>query len=258
MKTEPRRVLVVSFHDLSPETRASCEQFLDDAAARGVRRAVLLVIPEPAGGTPVNADPSFVHWLREKVAEGHELCLHGLCHRDPGHSRGGLVARWIANVYTQREGEFFRADRETAAADIEKGLAAFRAARLPVSGFVPPAWLIGKQGRTAAAEAGMRYVTGLLSVRLLNEERTLYAPTIVLSCRNAVRRAVSRVWSRLWFAVNGSARCVRVAVHPADQLHSRPYGTLLDIIEKAAACRPSLTYKDWLDTAHPPPKDLPV
>lgn len=257
MQTEPRRVLVVSFHDLSPETRASCERFLNDAAARGVRRAVLLVIPEPSGGTPMNADPSFIHWLREKVAEGHELCLHGLCHQDPNPSNGGLVARWIANVYTQREGEFYRADRESATAAIERGLAAFRVARLPVSGFVPPAWLIGEQGRTAAAEAGLRYVTGLRSVRLLKEGRILHAPTIVLSCRNAVRRAVSRAWSRLWFAVNGTTGCLRIAVHPADLLHSRPYGTLLGIVEKAAACRSSLTYENWLDTAYLTSKDRP-
>lgn len=248
MKTEPRRVLVVSFHDLVPETRASCEQFLEDAAARGVRRTVLLVVPEPAGGTPMNADLSFIAWLREKTKEGHELCLHGLRHRDPHPSAGGLVARWIANVYTQREGEFLHADRETSAANIERGLAAFRAACLPVSGFVPPAWLIGEEGRIAAAEAGLRYVTGLRSIRLLKEGKTLYAPTIVLSCRNAARRAMSRAWSRLWFAVNGSADCLRIAVHPADLRHPRPYATLLDILGKATACRTPVTYEDWLQT----------
>ncbi|NQT93185.1 MAG: DUF2334 domain-containing protein [Lentisphaerae bacterium] len=257
MKNETRRFLVVSFHDLTPDTRTSCEAFMRDANARGVRRLSLLVVPEPAGGKPMNSDPSFIRWLREKAAEGHELCLHGLGHRDIGPPRGGLVSRWIANVYTEREGEFFRIDQEEATARIERGLAAFRDAHLPVSGFVPPAWLMNAEGRGAAARAGLRYVTGLCSMHLLENDRRIYAPTIVLSCRSAARRAVSRLWARLWSAANRTAQYLRIAVHPVDLDHPGPYRTLLNVMQAASSRRTTVTYDCLLQRIEPRPGEPP-
>ena len=79
--------------------------------------------------------------------------LHGYSHLDTEAASGGLRARFLRNVYTQREGEFAALTEAEANRRLDLGLAWFAARGWTPSGFVPPAWLLG-EGAWRALRAG--------------------------------------------------------------------------------------------------------
>jgi hypothetical protein len=253
-KAEPARRLVVSFHDLHPGSRDVCARFLEQLAGRGVTRASLLVVPRWHGAAAFTGDAAFTRWLKDRAAEGHDICLHGWFHR-AGPAPGNAWQRLVSTRYTAGEGEFYRIDRETARERIRDGIAMLAGeAGLPVFGFTPPAWLLSDAGRTALVEAGLSYSTTLGRVDLLRRGASVPAPTIVYSCRSAWRRLVSRLWVRLWATVNADAPVLRIAAHPIDFTHAKIEASLLHRIDRALASgRTPATYRDML-----PPDATPV
>ncbi len=253
VKTDAGRRLVVSFHDLHPGTRATCEPFLAQLAARGVARASLLVVPRWHGAPAVTTDPAFVGWLRSLAAQGHDLCLHGYFHRADA-VRGGPWARWMGRVYTQGEGEFHQLTREIAADRIRRGLEILvTEAGLPVVGFTAPAWLLSAGGRAAATEAGLAYSTRFGGIDLLPQNEYLPAPVLVWSTRNAWRRVASRRWVRFWAWRQRAAPVLRIAAHPGDFADARVTGSVLAQVEQAvAAGRRPVTYREIAESAGVP------
>lgn len=237
----PRRSLTVSFHDLTPARRALCADWLADMAACGVDRVSLLVVPADGGGPRFDADTHFVAWLREQVARGHELCLHGWTHREAQAPRGAWACL-VARHYTAGEGEFYRLPLTEAARRLAAGLAAFQTAGLPVTGFVPPAWLCGDEARAAARAAGLDYLVtwnGLLS---LADGRPIAAPVLTYSARARWRRIVSRLWVAIWSDLHAGASRLRVAVHPGDLAHPALRAHQNALIARLARSRTPITY----------------
>jgi hypothetical protein len=89
--------------------------------------------------------------LARLLADGHEMMLHGYTHLDAGPLNGSLGSRLLRTVYTEREGEFAVLGAAEARRRIELGLAWFGERGWPVSGFVAPAWLLGRQVRPLLA-----------------------------------------------------------------------------------------------------------
>jgi hypothetical protein len=207
-----------------------------------------LVVPHWHGGRVFTEDCEFVSWLRERAAEGHEVCLHGFYHRAE-RVTGGPLARSVGEIYTAREGEFFQIGYREAEEKLRQGLALFERVGLPVCGFTPPAWLLSAEGREALGRLGLRYTTFLNHVELLQEGRRLHAPTLVFSSRSAWRRAASRAWVR--FALHWHRRCpiLRVAAHPVDFAYPAIEKELFSLIEYAAKIRVSCTYGELAQTA---------
>jgi len=239
---EPRR-LVVSFHDLTPETQPECEAFLAEARAAGVRRCALLVIPCQRGGHAFTESRRFVHWLRERVAEGHELCVHGFTHAEREPPQG--AAGWFfGRLYTEREHEFYAADGPESRARIRAGMALFRQAGLSASGCVAPAWLLSRGALLALAAEGFEYSATINHVHRLAPRARLFAPSLVCSARRPWRRAASVRWLRLWGAVHRRAPLLRLAVHPADLRHAALRNALLRTLTELAQDREPCTYAD--------------
>jgi hypothetical protein len=239
---------------LHPETRAVCDRFLAKLRGLGVPKASLLVVPRWHGRLPCSDDPEFVEWLRQRAAEGHDICMHGFFHR-ADHVQGGPIRQFVGRCYTNSEGEFYQIGRDTARDRVQRGLHILvDAAGLPVHGFTPPAWLMSKEGREAVMEAGLHYTTTWSRVELLRARRAIPAPTLVYSCRNAWRRAVSRAWVRLWAWANAGAPVLRIAAHPGDFADPKVEASLLGHVRRAlAAGRLPATYRDLL-----PPGALPI
>ncbi len=101
------RKLIVSFHDLHPGSRAQCERFLAMMRELGVVRTTLLVVPRWHGAAPCDEDLGFAAWLRERAAEGHEICLHAYVH-EVTEVTGNAVQRAMGKHYTAGEGEFYQ------------------------------------------------------------------------------------------------------------------------------------------------------
>ena len=252
-KAETKRRLIVSFHDLHPGSRETCDRFISRVADLGVERVTLLAVPRWHGANPISDDRACVHWMHKAVEAGHEICLHGFYHRADEIS-GGPFNRLVARHYTASEGEFFQISREKAQDRLRRGLAILgQTAGLPIIGFTPPAWLMSEAGRAAAKALGLHYTTTLGKVDLLQHEETIAAPTVVYSCRNAWRRIVSRGWVRVWARLQRSSPILRIAVHPGDFIDPRVERSLYRRIEEALRSgRRPIAYQD-LVPGHPDP-----
>ena len=164
------RKLIVSFHDLHPGSRAQCERFLAMMCELGVARTTLLVVPRWHGAAPCDEDLGFAAWLRERAAEGHEICLHAYVH-EATEVTGNAVQRAMGKHYTAGEGEFYQIDEPEAERRLREGLRIVRdGCGVPVWGFTAPAWLQSNAARSALAQLGFHYSTRWGSVELLKTE----------------------------------------------------------------------------------------
>jgi predicted deacetylase len=246
MSESGRRFLIVSFHDLTPETKDECDVFIDLMARLGVGRTSLLTVPSPNKGRPVNNETEFLSWLHSKQDEGHEVCLHGYSHHADSLPSAG-IPRLMGQFYTDREGEFQSLTEQEAHRRIQAGAAALCDAGFNVSGFIPPAWLINSRGLAAVARSRLRYIVHWGSISLLPENKRITAPVLVYSTRRRWRRIVSVYWCALWHAVNRKQKILRIAVHPPDLRYSRIRESICLHVKKALMDREPTTYRDLVD-----------
>lgn len=237
-----QRRFVVSFHDLTPQSRPVCSEILTQLKERGVERTSLLVTPCWHGEDSIDRFPDFLDWLHRAQSEGHEICLHGYTHRAESIA-GGPIAQAIGRFYTAREGEFYQIGREEARQRIRSGLNMLRDAGLDICGFVPPAWLLSEAGRQALKEEGLLYITELQHIDFL-QARRLYAPVLVFSCRSGWRRWTSIRWVQLWERLNRRTPILRLAIHPVDWDFPAIRETILDLADRLRPRRIPVAYRD--------------
>lgn len=243
--TEAARLLAVSLHDVSPLNWKKCELILTQLDALGIHRRILLVIPDYRDAAPVDgADKEFIAWLKKR-GERDEVCLHGYSHRAEA-IQGGPVARLVATLYTNREGEFYQLAEEQARELLREGLARFERIGFIPEGFVAPAWLLSPEVPAVLREMGFRYTTRLGYIDLLQENppRSLRAPALCYSVRSAWRRTVSRLWNPLLAARNRQTPILRVAIHPVDVDHPAVFEQILRLTGEALKTRRVATYRE--------------
>ena len=286
------RKLIVSFHDLHPGSQVQCEQFLAMLRELGVVRATLLVVPRWHGASPCNEDHEFAAWLRERAAEGHEICLHAHLHR-AATVTGNSIQRAMGRHYTAGEGEFYQIDESEAALRLREGLRIVAGGcGVPVWGFTAPAWLLSEGGQAALVALGFHYTTRWGKVELLqaglqwdngspsgdcsqastalrvesspdrvqarsydgtlSPTRRIAAPTLVWSTRAAWRRVCSRGWVRLWGALKRRSTVLRVAVHPVDFAYPAIVRSVRAAIVRNLRGREAACYRDLLPAGTPP------
>ncbi len=240
------RSLIVSFHDLTPDTRHVCEDFLELMSQAGITKTSLLVIPSPEGTGNLTDHEEFVGWLREKQSQGHEICVHGYSHwarKLPASPLKNLIGRF----YTDREGEFQALGEEEALKKLKAGTAILRDSGLKFRGFVPPAWLINKAGVAAVAQTCLEYVVRWGSIILLQKNLRIPAPVLAYSSRSRWRRVLSVPWARFWHAVHGKKTILRIAVHPGDLKYCAIRKSIRLHVQRALVDRQQVTYCDLVD-----------
>ena len=241
-----RQPLVISVHDVAPSTRAAAEKILKELARHHVDVCSLLVVPNYHHQGEAIADRSFVRWLRELEADGHEIVIHGYYHQRPATGHERLTERFVTATYTAGEGEFYDLAYEEALERITRARDQFLAAGLKPRGFIAPAWLLGRDAERAAADADMEYTTRLTSVLDLRTGEAFHARSMVYSGRSAWRRWVSRGWNRALFLAQTHQPLVRLAIHPPDACHPHIWGQILRITDQLLETRVPTTYRDWV------------
>lgn len=216
------RDLCVVLHDVAPARWQACLRVLD-ALQRCAERAgvelplTLLVVPRMHGDSVL--PPAYLRWLHEMAGAGHELCLHGLTHRDEGPRPRGLRDWLLRRHYTAGEGEFAALSGEAARARLQEARAWARALGLTMHGFVAPAWLMNPASLEAVAAAGFTHSCTLRAVLALPQGRALASPGLVFSTRAAWRRQLSLRYNA-WLARRArDARLLRLELHPHDADH---------------------------------------
>jgi predicted deacetylase len=127
--------LVVSVHDVSPATADETARWCADADALGVPVS-LLVIAGPWRGTRLADEPDFADVLRQRVARGDELVLHGWDHRAGGE--GSALRRGVGRVVARGAAEFAALDESQAAQRLAAGQSVLGGLGLAAAGFTPP------------------------------------------------------------------------------------------------------------------------
>lgn len=226
--------LVVSIHDVAAATADASRIWLDRLDGIGIP-VVLKVVPGPYLDRPLASAPTLVSDLVAAAGRGHEVCLHGWCHRaEPGT---GLRAR-LGRVVARGAEEFWSLDPIRAERRVRRGLFALRDCGLEPAGFTPPGWLAPRATRDVLAGIGLQWTTDHCGVSDLGEHRRI--PATAWCYRGGatetnvgaavVRRAVRR--SARWGGV------VRFAVHPVDTedrwLVDATVELIRDLIEEGA------------------------
>jgi predicted deacetylase len=245
------RSLCVAVHDVAPATWPQCRRLLD--MLDGYRLPLtLLVVPEFHHAGRIEDDPEFVAAIAERLARGDEVALHGLYHLDdspPPRKPGDWIAR---RMLTQREGEFAALDEARCRERLDRGLSAMHRLGWPVSGFVAPAWLLGRPARAALTRSPLRYTTTRTGIYHLPEWSFTAAPALTYSARSAWRRAMSRALVEAQYAASRSQPLLRVALHPVDARHEHVVSHWRDLIGRALDERTPLTKAAWVARTHRP------
>ncbi len=235
------RALCISIHDVAPATWSLCRVLRDAVHERCPRAPVtLLVVPNYHDGG-ADVPTAYLDWLRECVARGDEIALHGYTHRDErAHATKG-VQRLVRRIYTTGEGEFAGLSHREAMRRIARGRLWCALHGLKVRGFVAPAWMLGDGAWAALEEFDFEYTTTLTRFIALRTRQRIFAPSVVYSARSAPRRALSRGWNRALLAATTGASLVRVGLHPADALHPGVAHHALKLLDKLARVREPMT-----------------
>jgi predicted deacetylase len=217
------RDLCVVLHDVAPARWDGCQRVLAElrrcADQAGVELPLtLLVVPRMHGDATLPAP--YLRWLHGMAAAGHELCLHGLTHRDEGPPPRGLRDYLLRRHYTASEGEFAALTQAEALARLREGRAWAKALGLAMDGFVAPAWLMNPASLRAVGKAGFRHTCTLTEVIALPQRQALKAPSLVFSTRAGWRRQLSRAWNTHLAQRAHDARLLRLELHPGDADHA--------------------------------------
>jgi predicted deacetylase len=245
--------LVISLHDVSPQTQAIVTQQLEELHLIGITRCSLLVIPDYHHHFLISQFPSFVTWLEEQAHHGHEIVLHGYHHLRAPSTNDRASKRLMTEFYTAGEGEFYDLDYEQASRLLKMGKGVLQQAGCDTSqlfGFIAPAWLLAKEAEHAVADEGFLYTTRLKGIIDLRKKPSRFFPSqsMVYSVRSAWRRIVSLIWNELLFqyATYQKWPLLRVSLHPVDWKYPSIQSHLLYSIKRAMKDRTPMTYESWL------------
>ena len=217
--------LCVELHDVAPVTWKLCARLLAmiDALGPVVGRIPLslLVVPDYHRRGRITGDPAFLQAIDARITSGDEVALHGYHHLDEGPAPSNPVDWFRRRIRTFSEGELAATDGTATAECIALGRAEFAAAGWSVTGFVPPAWLLGRAARTVLSSSSFSYTTVRSGFYRLPNWEFMPATMLSYAAFSPWRRALSKPALEYQFRRADPARPLRLALHPVDAHHPR-------------------------------------
>lgn len=233
-------------HDVAPSTWQCYRDFVANIDSMGAIPLTLLVVPDYHRQGCLSQMPDFVAMMERRLACGDELVVHGYHHDDPGPIGWSLREGFMRRLYT-REGEFFRIDPVQCRIRLEAAVQLFARLGWPLTGFVPPAWLLGSAARAVLAEFPFRYSSDPSAIIRLPGFERLAAPSLVWSARSGWRRLLSRQWNQWQLQRQQDAPLLRLGLHPVDMEHAAVRRYWLETIAELLDQREPLTKIAWLE-----------
>ncbi len=242
----PTRSLVVSVHDVAPETEAATIEILEQLKRVGIAVTSLLVVPDYHHAGKTIDDARFISRLRDLEADGHEIVIHGYYHERPRRDGERMRDKFLTRVYTAGEGEFFDLPYTEASRRISLARDEFRAAKLSPVGFIAPAWLLGDEAERAASDAGMQYTTRIGSILDFVTAEVEPARSLVYSTRAKWRQAASLTWNAALARAAEMRGLVRLSIHPPDFTVPEIRAQIVRLARRFINTRTATTYRDWI------------
>ncbi|MGF0240697.1 DUF2334 domain-containing protein [Rhodococcus sp. IEGM1300] len=238
--------LLLVLHDVSPQSWADYQSFVEAVDAMGHVPMTWLVVPDFHKHNNLQDHPGFRRLLTGRVMRGDELALHGYFHCDEGPIPRTPRDWFMRRIYTH-EGEFYGLSQRTALARLRAGIEMFDRYHWPLHGFVAPAWLMSEGTRQALRDLPLHYTSDQQHLYRLPDFTAVDAPGLVWSARSPWRRGLSKLISDQREQHWRHARVIRLGVHPVDMRHefSRQYWlqTLKRLLSEG---RVPMTKAGWL------------
>ena len=237
------KALIVSIHDVSPITWRTVVSMRAELREIGVKHLSLLVIPNYHHWAHFLEDRAFCSWLSGQTED--EIVIHGYYHLRSRKASEGIASKLITRVYTTDEGEFYDLGREEALQAVSLAQKEFGQVGLHPTGFIAPAWLLGKEAEEALRTLGVAYTTRLGSVVNLIDGKAYRSQSMVYSARNRWRTMASLAWNAFLFQRLKRTRLMRIGVHPPDFSHPAIWRQIVRNVSRALEERVSMTYQEW-------------
>ncbi|NMG67159.1 DUF2334 domain-containing protein [Azoarcus indigens] len=225
-------------HDVAPATWTRCASLLKAMSEVAPVPFTLLVVPNYHRQGDRVPD-WYEQALREHLARGDELALHGYAHQDEAPLPRTPRQWWRRRIMTAAEGEFSALDTSAARNRLSAGLGWCRQHGWPVEGFVAPAWLLSPGTWQALENLPLSYTTTATGFHLLHPRRSVDMPAIAYSTRSRARLGLSLAWHGL--RPLPRAPGVRIALHPDDAGQPAVIRQLQGLLESLLRSRMALT-----------------
>ncbi|EXF94191.1 deacetylase [Pseudomonas fluorescens HK44] len=240
--------LLLVLHDVTPQTWADYQSFVEAVDALGEVPMTWLVVPDFHKCHDLDSHPDFRCVLTRRIERGDELALHGYYHCDDSPLTVRPRDWFMRRVYTH-EGEFYSLSQPAALARLLAGIALFRRYNWPLEGFVAPAWLMSEGTRQALRQLPLSYTSDPQHLYRLPDFSRVNAPGLVWSARSAWRRGVSKIVSAQRELRWQHAPVIRLGVHPVDMHHEYSRTYWLHTLERLLNDgRVPMTKAQWLRT----------
>ena len=204
-----QRQLLLSIHDVMPDTLDDVEHILSELGRLGYRNVMLLVVPG-SGWTPGSLSR-----LRALPAHGAEFAGHGWQH--VVDNIRGLRHRVHSLLISRNVAEHLALSRPQIRALVQRCYDWFAANDFPApSLYVPPAWAMGALRRDDLDQLPFEQYETFSGVYDSGTGTFRRTAMVGFEADTAFRALSCRVWNRwnLWAA--GASKPVRVAIHPRD------------------------------------------
>jgi uncharacterized protein len=239
-KDTPLRALCVSIHDVAPDTWSRCRLLLQAIHAVANIPVTLLAVPNYHRHNNYTYS-QFDRLLEKRLSLGDELALHGYSHLDEGMAPANLWNKFVRKIYTQGEAEFYAIDTDEARRRLNLGIDWFDRNHWPITGFVAPAWLLGKGSWQALKEFPFRYTTTMRQFHVLPQHAAIRSPSLVYGARNFCCKQLSFARNAILNHSLQDVPILRIGLHPNDVLHPDIVKNVQQLLEQFLEHRIAMT-----------------
>jgi predicted deacetylase len=174
----------------------------------------LLVIPFHHGRDDLRRCPELVELLREEVARGSEIVLHGYTHARAGCWRGDQLTVARAALFAREVAEFASLEWPEQRARLIAGREILAACGLETTGFCPPGWLHTAELPDLLRELGFTYLVEMLFLLDVQLRRRLVTPWMGFMGTSRFHEELAQLGAHLLAPWRTRARLVSVFLHP--------------------------------------------
>lgn len=210
--------LYVAIHDVYPGSFCQVVAIRRALEKVGVKRVTLLAVPWYHGRLKFSQEARLVKYVKERMAKGDEVAMHGILHRwDPYLTKDLKWAyrRVLQRVATNGEGECLGMAEPHLLERLQEGLGMLSQAGLSPGGFVAPAWMLSRKQWAAVQMAGFRSLATFGWLVDFRQRLGIRSKVISGSVRTPLRRMFALPYVRLGVRVQRSP-ILRVEFHPGD------------------------------------------
>lgn len=214
-RADARRALIVSLHDVAPDTLDRVRILRDELDEIGARPRVLKVVPERLAKSP-----ELRAFLCDEVARGSEIVLHGYAHRAAGPLRGTVFDNARARLFARDAVEFLTLDEDAMRERIVRGRDALRELGIEPRGFCPPAWLAAPELPHVLCALGFTYAVSMWTLHDLRTDRRIWTPWLGVVGADPLQERLVSLGGALTLLAGPALGPLKVFLHPTPPDHA--------------------------------------